>query len=240
MTESDWPGSTDPGAMLDFLQGTGRPSDRKLRLFACACCRRIATHFEDRRSLRLVEVSELFADGAASPQELNSALEEAGDAQEGVHLSGGGAVEQAAAEAVLGLRQELQWGQLFEGIAEAVGEEAAGNAWDRIWGSRGKHWSTQDREHREAYEAGERVESAAQAALLRDIFGRQPSHTPRFDPRWRTPLVLSLARAAYQERIAPDPSRPGWLVLDPARLPVLADAIEEAGGDEPEILGHLR
>jgi hypothetical protein len=52
--------------------------------------------------------------------------------------------------------------------------------------------------------------------------------------------VLSLAYAAYEERIAQDPSRPGWLVLDRERLLVLADALEEAGADEPEILEHLR
>jgi hypothetical protein len=240
MTESDWRASTDLGAMLDFLKGTGRAGDRKLRLFACACCRRIASHFEDSRSLRLVEVSERFADGAACPEELASAFEDAADAQEGVHFSGGGAVEQGAAEAVLGLRRELQWGQLFEGIAEVVGETEAAKAWDRIWGTTGKHWSTQERKHREACEAGEQAESVAQAAVLRDIFGPLPFRTPRFAPCWRTPPVLSLAQAAYEERIATDPSRPNWLVLDPTRLQVLADALEEGSCTEAEMLGHFR
>jgi hypothetical protein len=182
MTESEWLTSSDPDAMLACLRDSGRTSDRKLRLFACACCRRIATHFEDGRSLRLVEVSELFADGAASSAELESAFEDAADAQEGVHLSGGGAVEQGAAETVLGLREEIQWGQLFEGIAGAVGEEEAGKAWDRIYGTPGKHWSTQEGEHQEACEAGEQAESVVQAILLRDLFGHLPFRTPRFDP----------------------------------------------------------
>jgi hypothetical protein len=80
----------------------------------------------------------------------------------------------------------------------------------------------------------------AQTNLLRDIFGPLPFRTPRFGPGWRTPLVLSLAQTAYEERVAPAPSRPGWLVLEPVRLLVLADALEEAGADEPEILEHLR
>jgi hypothetical protein len=84
------------------------------------------------------------------------------------------------------------------------------------------------------------AEVTAQADLLMDIFGRLAFRTPRLDPRWQTPLVLSLAQAVYEERVALDPSRPGWLVLDPARLLVLADALEEAGCDEPMILGHLR
>lgn len=50
---------------------------------------------------------------------------------------------------------------------------------------------------------------------------------------WLTPQVLALADAAYHERL-PDGT------LDPLRLSVLADALEEAGCDNAEILTHLR
>jgi hypothetical protein len=45
--------------------------------------------------------------------------------------------------------------------------------------------------------------------------------------------VLSLAEAAYQERLLPSGE------LDPQRLAVLADALEEAGA-EGDLLAHLR
>jgi hypothetical protein len=47
-------------------------------------------------------------------------------------------------------------------------------------------------------------------------------------------LVASLAAAAYEERL------PLNGTLDPARLAVLSDALEEAGCADEAILSHLR
>jgi hypothetical protein len=46
--------------------------------------------------------------------------------------------------------------------------------------------------------------------------------------------VRTLARAAYEERILPAGT------LDPARLALLADALEDAGCDHDDLLSHLR
>jgi hypothetical protein len=67
MTEAEWLACDDPGPMLDFLRG--RPSERKLRLFACACCRRVWYLLRDKRSRRAVEVAEGYADGQATTEE---------------------------------------------------------------------------------------------------------------------------------------------------------------------------
>lgn len=82
------------------------------------------------------------------------------------------------------------------------------------------------------------LEPAQQADMLREVFG-EFLDPPAFDRRWATPDVVALARAAESCR------RPDGL-LDPARLAVLADALEEAGcppeeGNAPHrLLAHLR
>jgi hypothetical protein len=74
---------------------------------------------------------------------------------------------------------------------------------------------------------------AAQANLLRDIIGN-PFHPVSINPASLTPTVSNFAAAAYEERELPKGH------LDAALLGVLADALEDAGCDNAELLGHLR
>src|SRR5262249_19803546 len=57
--------------------------------------------------------------------------------------------------------------------------------------------------------------------------GKYPPPDPALDPAWRTPIVLHLAQAIYDDR-----------AFD--QLPILADALEEAGCTDADLLGHLR
>jgi hypothetical protein len=54
------------------------------------------------------------------------------------------------------------------------------------------------------------------------------------NPACQTPTTVALANAVYDNRNLPDGT------LDNARLSVLADALEDAGCNNTEILGHLR
>jgi hypothetical protein len=69
-------------------------------------------------------------------------------------------------------------------------------------------------------------EYAAQADLLRDIFGN-PFRSIAFAPEWRTDTAGSLARTMYDSR-------------DFGAMPILADALQDAGCDSEEILSHCR
>jgi hypothetical protein len=64
------------------------------------------------------------------------------------------------------------------------------------------------------------------AWLVREIFGN-PFKETRFASEWRTPTVLALAAATYADR-----------AYD--RLPIVADALEEAGCDDIDLLLHCR
>jgi hypothetical protein len=68
-----------------------------------------------------------------------------------------------------------------------------------------------------------------QAALLRCVFGN-PFHSVALDHSWlawNDRTVVKLAQGIYEERAF-------------HRLPILADALEDAGCTDPELLGHLR
>jgi hypothetical protein len=67
---------------------------------------------------------------------------------------------------------------------------------------------------------------AFQAEIIQDIFGN-PFRPVAFAPAWRTSASLDLAGGMYESR-------------DFAAMPILADALEEAGCDNAEVLAHCR
>jgi hypothetical protein len=72
MTEREWLACSDFKPMRDFLME--QASDRKLRLFGCACCRGLWHLLPDGPGRRAVEKAEQFADGLLSDRARATAL----------------------------------------------------------------------------------------------------------------------------------------------------------------------
>lgn len=230
MTEQEWLTSTDPRTMLDWARAAIRSdttpaalpdgframSDRKLRLFACACCRRVWDGVEcecggsaycercrgtgrigglaDPRSRRAVEVAERFADGQAMYREMFLALGEA-------HM----ARRDAGYE-----RQGTSTPAHLAHIAVAADCRSILSVYSRT-------------------DTHQLIPPATQATLLRDVFGN-PFRAVTIATAWLSwngGTVKRMAESIRESRCWDD-------------LPVLADALQDAGCEDAEILGHLR
>ncbi|MBP3954611.1 hypothetical protein J8F10_04845 [Gemmata sp. G18] len=62
---------------------------------------------------------------------------------------------------------------------------------------------------------------------MRDIFGNPFRRTINFKDTWRTNTVIALARQMYENR-------------DFSPMPILADALQDAGCDDEDVLSHCR
>jgi hypothetical protein len=77
MNEQQWLTATDPWLMLVFLRHASLLSDRKGRLFSCACCRGAWHLLTDARRRMVVEMAEQYADGGLGEDQLFEAWEAA-------------------------------------------------------------------------------------------------------------------------------------------------------------------
>jgi hypothetical protein len=177
----------------------GRSTDRKRRLFACACGRRVghlpyrgisaetsdACRDADRRA---IEVAEQVADGLRAKADLIVTSRPLSTNTVGRIVTRSSA-KTAAAEVAR-----------FPGLLTIARHEAR--------------------------TAGALQKLLGHAELFRDIFGN-PFRPVTVDPEWRTVAVLALATGIYDDR-----------AFD--RMPILADALEDAGCDSDDIINHCR
>jgi hypothetical protein len=219
----EWGASNPESDWIQFLSENGA-TPRKFRLFCCACCRLVWDLLTLAHTREAVEVAERFADGLATEAERN------------------------AAEVALYPLETIP----DEAEQSNPAYKAAPAAMNAVWRDpRGNH----DPAHGASYIEGSvlrvlsgkgsgsrsSVEERGYFAWKRqilplwgDIFGVLFRESPSIDPLRRIPAVLALAQAAYDNRQLPDGT------LEPDRLAVLADALEEAGCTDADILGHLR
>jgi hypothetical protein len=212
MNEAEWLTARDPQAMLHFLDSGGPPGVRKLRLFACACCRSIWYLLRDKRSRRAVIASEQYADGLVTQVELRKAGQAAWEAACRSPAGKGGRAQAALQRWTWDAVRVAQYDNRLlrssiPGAVTAVLEAVNGEG------------------------------PVDLCILLRDICGnpfRPPASINHAWLDWNGGTVRRLAEAAYDQRSLSDG------LLDRNRLGILADALEEAGCRDHEVLTHLR
>jgi hypothetical protein len=222
---AQWFTSESPYPLLDVLRG--RPGRWPWRLIACALCRLVYhEHLADARSLLALAAAERFAVGLADGVELADAWGTALDAVAEARWA-----EDEAARAADAARQAAR----NASTATVDAKDEAVRLTDRLVSARRAFLTAAEAAARCADESGDPeqvlppiwpVSPPQYAAILRDVVGN-PFQPFSFPPAWRTPTATRLA---------------GGIVLarDFALLPILADALEDAGCSEPGVLGHCR
>jgi hypothetical protein len=188
--------------MLELL--LGKASERKLRLFACACCRLVWEQLVDGRSRQAVLIAEQFADGLVGKGDLRAAHQDATNVSKGSFrvedwLVCGNELWFASLAARMATARRLPLAQVVNSTLSGGGLQQ-----DKKYG---------DTSH-----------------ILRDLLGPSPFRTLTLDPAvlvWNDGTVPKLARAVYDER-----------AFD--RMPILGDALEDAGCEDQNILRHCR
>jgi hypothetical protein len=173
----DWLLCGDPEAMLRFVGRSGY-SGRKLRLFACACARRIEALLTDERLRQLIGVGEAYAEGMVRQSVLESAFSSAGQVNQPDFF----AIEREwtesdtravnAASAALSIAHVASL-EAAKGVARHIASAVAGEA------------VAEEKWH--------------QAEILRDVLG-SPFHPVILDPAWRTSTTTHLAATIYDDR----------------------------------------
>jgi hypothetical protein len=169
---------------------------RKWRLFMCACARRCLKQMPSEACRNTVAISEAYADGEVSADAMISAAFACNAPDERAHPREVYSACCAAIEAV------------------SIGDEYLFDCTLRLIDSAADTFEN------------EAAEYAAQADLIRDIFGN-PFRPVAFSPDWQTDTVVSLARTMYESR-------------EFGAMPILADALQDAGCDNTDILAHCR
>ena len=207
-TEQKWLAAKFIATLVYCVEQEKAESDRKFRLFAVACARRVWNQLTDPRLRTAVEVAEAFADGLAKHKKRLAAFEAAWRAARAVCDGEGYDFDWETRKVPSAFdRGRPRAFRYAVGAAGAAVEYAKGSAWMAECVCNVK-------------------ELAANCHLFRDIFGN-PFRPVAFDKAWRTDTAVSLAKQMYDSR-------------DFGAMPILADALQDAGCDNEDILSHCR
>jgi hypothetical protein len=228
MQEFGWYHWNDLRGMVWALEK--RPNPRKMRLAACAYLRRVWALIQDSRLQCAIETAEDFANFQVNRQRLKAVRSSlrviSEEARQRVLYDKNAVPDWASADPDYAEwhvfqsaddTQAVRDMRLVDLVLQPVALDAYG-----LWGV---SLSVMGR-IRDSRLFDQTTEQAAHCDLLRDIFGN-PFRPARFSPDWRTDTAVSLARTMYESR-------------EFSAMPILADALQDAGCDNDDILSHCR
>jgi hypothetical protein len=225
MTEKEWLRCADVKKMITFFNKRG--SGRKWRLLALACCMTLANSL-DEKCLIALDVLERYVDGLADHSELLEAhrtIDETAQRFAFYEMANPLMAVYNATRVVanpLLLREDHAGSadRALDDVRQAVAYAEAADLDDEL------SEALSQRFRNEQWKRRVEQESKAQCVILRDIFGN-PFRPVAIDRRWLTSNVVDLSNAIYEGRTF-------------NHLPILADALMDAGCDNDEILSHCR
>jgi hypothetical protein len=234
VTEAEWLASVNnPFAMLDFLEG--RASERKLRLCAVACCRRIPGIEEDRPCCRGLDAAERYADGVLSNSQrqrveraLLKAMSDGHNRLPQVRQGPNGKRRAQALKAALQRAAAVRWTLVVRDKRFYVG---AANCASTLVQRNGQLFQLDTYRDLKPPQMAEWCQALREIGrAIHDVMGPLPFRKVPVQEMWmanQNRTAEKLCQAIYDDR-----------AFD--RLSILADALEEAGCTDTDILDHCR
>ncbi|MFQ3593473.1 MAG: hypothetical protein SNJ82_09855, partial [Gemmataceae bacterium] len=212
----EWWTNENPSTLLCWSIRLHTP--RKLRLFAVECCRGLKNFVNDAQAWQALQTAADFADGKTSYDQLRAAWM---------------VVRQALGRVPLASRWEYALNALLHASSPHLTlYDAVNAAWEAALAT-GHTWSNYHLQsnmmpHEARFYPPERSElQMRHCQMIRELFPFYPVHLDSHWLLWEHGQLRRLAQAIYDEQRFDD-------------LPVLADALEEAGCDDPRLLEHAR
>jgi hypothetical protein len=235
LTETQWFAFNDPDDLLHHIRATA--SHRKLRLFACECCRPLVGKVKGASGASKMAAAERFADGLIDREKFLAAFarrrsppHRANKLFDAIWFAFDALGWPPAEQTDPQLNQEPHALAQESWAVREYAEHHTYCAYTHAVFARtllalsdagGAHNLPSNAFHVQSDGA-----TAEYADLFREVFAN-PFRPVAFHPDWRTDTVMSLATAAYESR-------------DFSTLPILADALQDAGSDADDLLAHCR
>jgi hypothetical protein len=210
MTEEEWLAASDPTPMLEFLRENA--SERKLRLSDCACGWHLEPWFPAPNVRKAIERAERYADGKLAKSTLRKWDLKVCDSAEAVYQMANSDPKAWMASHVVHLAC----------LSHDMPHLRCGLSWLELGYQKLFFGPEAD------FFPPEWLQEAKRLALssINDIFGN-PFRPITIEPNCLTSTVLAIAKGIYDEK-----------AFD--RMPILADALQDAGCENEDILNHCR